>query len=111
MAKQTFIWFPDAGSTVDDTPLVNVTKFGDGYESRTPDAINVNRQTWSLTFSRGRTEVKAARAFLKAHYGTLAFLWTSPLGDLGTYVARKWSVKSNEGILVLTATFEEVFES
>lgn len=111
MARLTFDWFPDASSELTEEPTVNVTKFGDGYEARISDTINVAPQKWSLTFTRTREICAAARAFLKAHRAVDSFYWTNPLNETGVYVCRSWKLKTESGKATLTATFEEVFES
>lgn len=113
MAKRTFNWFPDTASEAADDPAVNVTKYGDGYEARNGESLNTNRQSWRLTFTRARItgEGLAIRQFLRDHEGVQAFIWKNPFEETGTYVARKWSTKSDQGIIVVTATFEEVFEA
>lgn len=92
---------------------MSIIQFGDGYESRFSNVINVNHQSWAVTFSRGRPsgEIQAIRTFLRARRAVEAFNWTNPLGEPGVYVARKWTVTSEEGYLVLKSTFEQVFES
>lgn len=113
MAKLTFGWFPDVASENTEEPAVNVTKYGDGYEARMTDTINVNRQSWRLTFTRGRLsgECQLIRNFLRARRGVESFLWTNPLGELGVYVGRKWTTKSDRGEITVSVTFDEVFES
>ena len=113
MIATTFTWFPDIASENSEDPAVNVTKFGDGYEARVSNVINVTAQKWSLTFTRGRAsgECQAIRTFLKARRGVESFNWTNPFGEAGVYVARKWTSTSNEGGLTVKVTFEEVFES
>lgn len=109
----TFNWYPDIASDNTETPTVNVTKFGDGYEARVANVINVIPQSWSVTFTRGRDsgECQAIWAFLRARKGVQAFNWTNPFGEAGVYVARKWTSTSNEGFLTVKTTFEQVFES
>lgn len=109
----TFTWYPDMASDNTEAPDVNVTKFGDGYEARVSNVVNVIKQSWSLTFSRGRStgQCQAIWAFLRARKGVEAFNWTNPFGEAGVYVARKWTSTSNEGYLTVKVTFEQVFES
>lgn len=112
MARQTFTWFPDVASENSEEPSVNVTKFGDGYEARTSDTLNVTKQSWRVTFTKGRNggEGLAIRNFLKARRGVESFIWTNPLNETGYYVARKWSTKSDRGEVTVNTVFEEVFE-
>lgn len=110
MAQQTFSWFPDQASQLDEAPRVRVTKFGDGYESRTPEGINTIQMKWSLTFTRGRDEALAIRDFLRDHGASLSFAWTNPFEELGSYVCRSWKTSPDRGKISVTATFEQVFE-
>lgn len=110
MSKETFGWWPDAASEASEEPRVNVTKYGDGYESRTSDTINTNPGTWTLTFTKGRAEGLEIRAFLRARGALEAFIWTNPFGETGTYVCRKWKFVPDRGKLTGSATFEQVYE-
>lgn len=113
MAYQTFSWLPDSASVVSIEPTVNVTKFGDGYESRVADVINTVKRSWACVFTKGRVdgEAVAINNFLRARRAVEAFIWVDPLGETGVWVCRKWTLKTDRGELVVTATFEEVFES
>lgn len=112
MARLTFTWFPDSAGEATEEPSVNVTKFGDGYEARTSDTLNVTKQNWQLTFTKGRAggEGEAIRAFLKARRGVESFIWTNQFNETSFYVCRKWTFKSDRGEVSVTALFEEVFE-
>lgn len=112
MARLTFGWFPDTASENTMEPAVNVTKYGDGYEARISDTLNVTKRSWSMTFTKGRLqgEGQAISAFLKARHGVEAFDWIDPMSEPGVFVCRKWSLKTDRGEIVIRATFEEVFE-
>lgn len=106
-----FKWLPDLGSERDESPLVTVTKYGDGYESRLANGINSQPNHWSLTFTKAISEYKEIRAFLKKCGGVKAFEWTDPEGEKGKFVCRTWKSKQvNFGIFSITAVFEEVYE-
>lgn len=111
MEIKTFSWLPDLGAERSDEPLVTVTKFGDGYESRLPIGVNSQPVKWSLTFTSALSTVSQIKAFLKEMAATTAFKWTSPDGDEGMFVSRSWKTKQiGFGVLQLTTTFEQVFE-
>jgi phage-related protein len=110
MTKPIFGWFPDVESEMSVKPNVNSTKFGDSYEARVATGINSMPQKWSLTFSRDRTTILAALAFLKARAGVESFTWTSPHQEEGTYVCREWKTRQKRGVMELTCNFEQVFE-
>ncbi len=109
---EIFTWTPDFNSDSDETPDVTAVKFGDGYEQRTANGINSNRQTWNLTFSnRDTTEKDLLVAFLRDRGATEAFNWTPPYGSELVFVCRSWRpipVKAN--LWTITAAFEQVYE-
>lgn len=122
-------WHPIWGSSIDLEPNINVTQFGDGYELRTADGINTQKEKWSLTFEGTRDEIEAIDRFLRAKGGLYSFNWVTPdhfyghprdsWNDTGTIlteshkirvVCRSWSRTRNAGYQQLTCTFEQVFE-
>ena len=113
MAFQTFTWLPDSASVVTIEPSVNVTKYGDGYESRVADTINSVKRSWACVFTKGRVDGEAIliNNFLRARKGKDAFIWIDPLGETGVWKCSKWTLKTDRGELTVTATFDEVFES
>lgn len=111
MSRQTFTWYPDAGVQLEQQPSVTVTKFGDGYELRTPSGINNNPENWQLSFSAGSTSLPAALAFIRARNATESFYWVTPLGETKIFVCRKWSATRNLGYYTMSFTFEQVFEA
>lgn len=112
MSKPNFIWNADLGSQRSVKPSVNVTKFGDGYEVRTPTGINTKPKEWEVRFTRNVDEINAILAFLEARAGVEAFTWTDVTNTTATYVARSWSVSQKMfGIYELNTTFEQVFEA
>lgn len=106
----TFTWTPDAGAAGEHEPSRRTVKFGDGYEQRAPNGINVDMAKWSsLSFSgRSAAEGAAIAAFLKARGGTESFTWTPPGGTSGNYVCPKWTEKPVSYGTVVTADFYQV---
>lgn len=109
--RQTFTWMPEFEASLQEKPRVNVTKFGDGYEQRTPQGINNNPQKWSLQFSSSNASFPEILAFLRTHNGATAFDWTNPLEEEGVYVCREWKLSRKMGVNVITMDFEQVFEA
>lgn len=108
---QTFSWYPDVGSQQDCKPNVAATKFGDGYESRAAIGINSAAMKWTVKFDRAAPESKQVLAFLRARGGVEAFNWTNPLNEPGKYVCREWRTEQQaHGIMVVSCTFDQVFE-
>lgn len=111
MATETFIWQPDLGADCNEEPLVTVTKFGDGYESRLPTAINSQPQVWTVAFTKNLAVTREIKSFLRRHGASKKFIWTTPDGEPGQYVARKWQTKQiGFGVFQVTTSFEQVFE-
>ena len=109
----TFTYTPDFGAELKEVPRVRVAKFGDGYEQRSAEGINAIQEVWSLSFNtRTNAERDAIRAFLRARAGVEAFDWTTPLGTVGKWVCRDWSVSMRAaGVNDMSFTFEQVFEA
>ncbi len=109
---ETFVWFPDVGSSLSIKPAVETTKFGDGYELRTSSSINTMPDKWSLTFTRASAEAKLILDFLKTHGGKTAFFWVTPHEEAKKFVCREWSAtRMNGGSMAITCSFEEMFEA
>ena len=111
MATQTFSWYPDASSQQSCKPAVQVTKFGDGYETRVAVGINTMPMKWSLSFDRAQAVGKAILDFLRARGGVEVFYWTNPMGEAGKYVCREWKTEHPPGGIRVTCDFEQVFEA
>ena len=113
MTAFTFTHTPDNGFAIDEQPRVLLAKFGDGYEQRVGDGINLRPRKYSLTFNtRTDAEIAPILAFLRARNGTQAFDWTPSDGSgAGVFACRQWQhTVVRFGINNLTATFEEVWE-
>lgn len=105
----TFTVAPDWGAQLTKKPRVRAARFGDGYEQRVGDGINIDQEKWSLTFSvRTNAERDVILQFLQARGGIEAFDWTSPSGTVGRWVCREWTyVPTNCSVSTVTATFEQ----
>jgi len=111
MSTPNFTWTPDVGAQQTIKPSVQQTKFGDGYELRTPIGVNYKPKRWQVTFTKNAVEATAILAFLEARGGLEAFTWTDPLDVSNTYVCREWnSSQQMFGIYQITASFEQIFE-
>lgn len=101
-------WSPQAS----ERPRVLSSKFGDGYEQRVADGINVRPLTYDLQFkNRSATEAGNILTFLRARNGVESFDWTPPNGSAGKYVCREWNHSPDQvDRYTVTAKFEQVFE-
>lgn len=96
------------------TPRVRKVAFGDGYEQRTQDGINHNKQMWRLAFTRrSDTDIGGVYDFLEARGGVESFDWT-PRGEASArrFVCRKWTRSFDYYDVIQSIRFdlEEVFE-
>lgn len=90
MSAQTFTWHPLENSRAQARFRIRKAQFGDGYAQRASDGLNPLAKPWDLRF-RGRAgAIAPIRAFLDAHAGVTAFLWTPPGGAEGLYVCEEY---------------------
>lgn len=109
--RETFTWLPEFESNLSEKPNVNVTKFGDGYEQRTPIGINSRAQKWSVQFTESNVAFSEVLAFVRERNAVESFDWTNPLQEQGVYVCREWRLQRKQGVNVLSMDFEQVFEA
>ena len=109
----TFTYTPDFGAQATYKPRVRKAQFGDGYEQRIADGINVRPQQWSLQFAnRDDTETASILSFLEARNGVEAFDWTPP-SELTAIkvVCSEWNkTVARSNLNNVSATFDQVFE-
>jgi len=109
----TFTHTPDFGAQAAYKPRVRVTAFGDGYEQRVADGINVRPQMWNLQFNnRTNTEAASILTFLEARNAVEAFDWTPPNEETAIkVVCREWTkTVARANLNTVQATFHQVFE-
>jgi phage-related protein len=109
----TFTWTPDFGAEKEIKLAVRQVTFGDGYEQRISNGINLSTETWSVAFvNRDLTEAEAIETFLAAQQGTYSFDWVAPRSIISKkYVCRSWKrAVTHSGLDAITAQFEEVHE-
>lgn len=108
----SFTALPSYPFEFDEMARVRATKFGDGYEQRTDEDINVLVLNYPLTFAnRSESEKDDILAFLRARRGKESFDWTPPDGEAGKYVCRRWKcTRVAAGAYTITCAFEQIFE-
>jgi phage-related protein len=111
MARQTFTWRPSFDSKLSQEPKITVTKFGDGYEQRTPNGINNSPEIWSVEFTASSASYPEVLTFIRARKGVESFYWATPFNQNKVFVCRKWAVVRKQGHTVMTMEFEQVFEA
>jgi phage-related protein len=106
-----FNYQPLLGATPSIEPKVLTSKFGDGYEQRVGDGINITPEEWSLNFTNTAAIINEIYEFLKAKKSVDSFTWTPAGFSEITVVCRSWSRPViSYGIGSLSAKFEQVFE-
>lgn len=106
-----FNYQPSYNATLDKAPRVKTASFGDGYQQRVADGINVSPQVWNLTFQASITDINAIDAFLSLKNGVTAFTWTpSGMSEIKV-ICRNWSRSIPAPTAgSISAKFEQVFE-
>ena len=109
-----FFWKPSYSSSVSHRPRSTRVAFGDGYEQRTADSINVDLTELSLTFDKKRKkEATAILHFLHARRSIESFLFSPPEPynpiRQNYFVCRSWSTTFNFfDNYTISANFEQV---
>lgn len=109
----TFTWTPDFGAQATYKPRVRTAQFGDSYEQRQADGINVRAQTWNLQFNnRSTAEASAIQSFLELRNGVEAFDWTPPNASTSIrVVCREWQASTVRfNLNNMAMTFQQVYE-
>lgn len=107
----TFAYGVSPGASLEKVPRVLLSKFGDGYEQRLGDGINLITRKWSISFiSKTIAQADAIDAFFVARNGIEAFNWTPPSGIPGVWICRTWNRREDTfNTSTITTVFEEVF--
>ena len=85
MAIETFTFCPRVNPEGAFTQRIRSVQFGDGYTQRSGDGINIESQSWPITFVGSTDLIRPIVAFLRRHNGYIAFQWVNPLSELGLY--------------------------
>lgn len=111
-ARPHFFWVPSYGASVNNEPVVNTIKFGDGYQQRVADGINNNLLKIEYSFdNRDNAEAFAILHFLHSRSGTEMFLFKphAPYRKLKRFVCKTWVQTYNfYDNNTIRARFEEV---
>lgn len=96
-----------------ETPRVRMAKFGDGYEQRSKDGINVNPRKINLTWPNLSPAQKDLLInFVRARMGAQAFYWTPPGESTAIKVkCPSWTLRRASGPWwSISCEFVEVFD-
>lgn len=110
---------PDKGFSRATTPKVILASFGDGYEQRIADGINILNQSMGVSFStRPKAEIDDLVAFFESLGGVSRFKFNIEDSNEGSStetilcVCPTWSQTwAFDNFYSLTATFRRVYES
>ena len=94
------------------TPRILIAKFGDGYEQRTPDMLNVLPRSVTVKVDQTRAIISQLDVFLQSTLGVYPFWFTPPYEGRGTFVADQgWTItEKGYDYAILEVTLREVFE-
>lgn len=107
MAYETFAYPFQAEPSGAITYRLLSVQFGDGYEQVAEDGINIEKQSWPLTFIGTAAEMLPILQFLRRHRGYIRFLWTPPGFEQALFKARQFNyIPNSGGNASITATFE-----
>jgi len=110
MAIETFNWPTQHGDSPEILYRVRTSKFGNGYGQSVGDGPNNKEDAYPITYSGPEAKVKQVMDFFDRHAGAKAFLWTTPLGQLGLFTCKNpVPTPVGGGVFKLTATFERAF--
>lgn len=111
MAIETFTWPTERGSSPEITYRVRTAQFGDGYKQEVGDGPNNKEDSYPISYSGQKAKVLEIMAFFDRHAGAKAFLWTTPLGQLGLFTCKNPApTPMGGGAFKLTATFDRAFQ-
>ena len=111
MAIEKFTWPTERGDSPKISYRVRTVQFGGGYKQQVGDGPNNKEDSYSITFTGLKVNVLEIMDFFDRHAGAKAFLWTTPLGQLGLFTCKKpVPTPVGGGVFKLTATFERAFQ-
>jgi phage-related protein len=111
MAIERFTWPTQNGDAPDITYRVRTSKFGGGYKQEVGDGPNNKEDSYPISYTGSKAKVQEIMAFFDRHAGAKAFLWTTPLGELGLFTCKKPVPTPMGGsVFKLTATFDRAFQ-
>lgn len=110
--RPEFFWVPSYSPSYPVTPRVFPLKFGDGYEQRPSDGINIDLLTLNLSFDdRQAAEMTSIIHFLHERKAREAFVFvpSTPYPKAKLFVCRSWdTVQQFFDRFTVRAIFEEV---
>jgi len=106
---ESFNWKIRPGMRAEREPRVQTIRFGDGYEQRRADGLNILQSRYAIMLSGPHATMQAVEDFLTRHSGIRAFLWQPPgQPDPAAFVCRRWSAVRLARRTEITGEFEQV---
>ncbi|WP_244922708.1 phage tail protein [Xenorhabdus cabanillasii] len=109
MMIKTFDFPARVGTSGEFEPIVRTVQFGDGYKQTSGDGINMQRESWPLSFVGAQSDIQPVMDFLREHQGWRSFKWRNPLSELGLYQAGKFTIQANGIYFTLSVTFTRIY--
>lgn len=110
MAIERFTWPTERGSAPDITYRGRTARFGNGYKQEVGDGPNNKEDSYPITSTGTQATISQIMDFLDRHAGVKAFLWTTPLGQVGLFTCKNPSpTPVGGGVFKITATFDRAF--
>lgn len=111
MAIEKFTWPTERGSAPEISYRVRESRFGGGYRQVVGDGPNNKEDSYPVAVTGTKAQVHKIMEFFDRHGGAKAFLWTTPLGDLGLFTcADPKPTPVGGGRFKVAATFERAFQ-
>lgn len=105
-----FTWCPYVEPTGTSAFRVRSAQFGSGYKQVAGDGLNVESQSWPLTFKGNEAYANEVLGFLRARAGHISFTWTPPLGAQARWTCETFTATPlGAGMYTVTATFDQYF--
>lgn len=92
------------------TQNIREAQFGDGYKQVAGVGINIETESWALSWTSDKKTSLEINEFLRSHIIS-AFQWENPLGEIALYRVSKDSIKYSPlsyNAATVSGTFERV---
>ncbi|MFK3723321.1 phage tail protein [Pseudomonas monteilii] len=110
MAIERFLWPTQRGGATTVEYRTRQARFGGGYRQVVGDGPNNREDSHAITVTADRQTMQAILAFFDRHAGAKAFLWTTPLGELGLYTcADPATTPVGGGRFTVAGTFQRAY--
>lgn len=106
---ETFSWKVRPGMRAEREPRVQTIRFGDGYEQRRADGLNVLQSRYAIMLSGPHATMQEVDDFLMRHCSIRAFMWLPP-GQTApaVFICRRWSTVKLARRTEINGEFEQI---